>query len=100
MPYPLLMAAPQAAPASNPLVTFLPLVLVFVVFWFFIIRPQRKRDADRKNMIAAVKKGDKILTIGGLHATVQQVDETTVLAQIDTNTKVRLEKSAIASIPT
>lgn len=96
----LLLIAPQDAPggAASPLFTFLPLILVFVVFWLFIIRPQRKRDAERKGMIAAVKKGDKILTIGGVHATVQQVDETSVLAQIDTNTKIRLEKSAIASI--
>lgn len=92
-----LLAAPQAAP-GNPLISFLPLLLVFVVFWFFIIRPQRKRDTERKNMIAEVKKGDKILTIGGLHATVTQVDETSVLADIGTNMKVRLEKSAIASI--
>lgn len=94
-----LLFAPQTAPAApNPLVTFLPLVLVFVVFWFFIMRPQRKRDETRKQMISAVKKGDKIVTIGGLHANVVQVDETTVLAQVDTNTKVRLEKSAIASV--
>lgn len=88
----------QAAPTSNPLITFAPMVLIFIVFYFFIIRPQRKRDADRKALVAAVKKGDKVITIGGLHATVASVDETSVLAQIDTNTKVRLEKTAIASV--
>ncbi len=98
MSYVFLFAAPQEVATGNPLITFLPLLLVFIVFWFFIIRPQRKRDAERKNMISAVKKGDKILTIGGVHATVSQVEDTSVLAQIDTNTKVRLEKSAIASI--
>ena len=92
----LLMGAP--AEGSNPLITVLPLVLIFVVFYFFIIRPQKKKEDVRKKMIEAVKKGDKIVTIGGLHGTVTQVDETSVLIQADTNTKLRIDKNAIANV--
>lgn len=80
------------------LMTFLPLLLIFVVFYFFIIRPQKKKEDTRKKMIEAVKKGDKIVTAGGLHGTVTQVDETSVLAQVDTNVKLRIEKNAIGSV--
>lgn len=99
MLYPILLL-PQSSPASNPLITLLPMLLIFVVFYFFLIRPQKKREDQRKAMIEAVKKGDRIITLGGVHGTVTQVDETSVLAQVDTNTKLRIEKSAIASVVT
>lgn len=91
-----LMAQPGAEP--NPIATFLPLVLIFVVFYFFIIRPQRKKEDERKSMIEAVKKGDKVITIGGLYGNVTQIDETSLLVQVDTNTKLRVEKNAIARV--
>ena len=92
----LLMGAP--AEGSNPLITFLPLILIFVVFYFFIIRPQKKKEDTRKKMIGAVKKGDKIVTIGGVHGTVTQVDDASVLIQADANTKLRIDKNAIANV--
>ncbi len=95
----LLINPQDAANPTNPLTMFLPLVLIFIVFYFFIIRPQKKKEDQRKAMIEAVKKGDRIVTIGGVHGTVTQVDETSVLAQVDNNTKLRIEKSALSSIP-
>lgn len=92
----LLMGAPGQD--ANPLVTFLPLILIFVVFYFFIIRPQKKKEDTRKKMIEAVKKGDKIVTIGGVHGTVTQVDDSSVLVQADTSTKLRIDKNAIANV--
>ena len=83
---------------ANPLVSFLPLILIFIVFYFFLIRPQKKKEEQRKEMISAVQKGDKIITIGGVHGTVTQVDEASVLAQVDSNTKLRIDKNAIASV--
>jgi preprotein translocase subunit YajC len=94
------MTPQDGSSPTNPLTMFLPLVLIFIVFYFFIIRPQKKKEDNRKAMIAAVKKGDRIVTIGGVHGTVTQVDETSVLAQVDNNTKLRIEKSALSSIPT
>lgn len=92
-----LLGAP-AGEQANPLAMFLPLILIFIVFYFFIIRPQKKKEDQRKSMIEAVKKNDRIITIGGLHGTVTQVDDTSVLVQVDSNTKLRVEKSAISSV--
>ncbi len=91
------VAAPQAE-ATNPLAMFIPLVLIFLVFYFFIIRPQKKKEDTRKKMIEAVRKGDRVVTIGGLHGTITQVDETSVLLQADTNTKLRVEKNALSNV--
>lgn len=89
----------QASPAGSNMSFFIMMGMLFVVFYFFIIRPQRKRDAARQTMIEAVKKGDKIVTAGGIHATVTKVEETSVLAQVDDTTKLRFEKTAIAAVP-
>ncbi|MDX1440254.1 MAG: preprotein translocase subunit YajC [Rubricoccaceae bacterium] len=89
----------QASPGGSGMSFIIMMALLFLVFYFFIIRPQRKRDDARKRMIEAVKKGDKIVTAGGIHATVLKVDDTSVLAQVDDNTKLRFEKSAIAAVP-
>lgn len=83
---------------ANPISMFLPLILIFIVFYFFIIRPQKKKEDARKSMIDAIVKGDRIITIGGVHGTVTQVDETSVLAQVDNNTKLRIERSALSSV--
>ena len=90
----------SAGGESNPMAMFLPLILIFVVFYFFIIRPQKKKETQRKQMISAVRKGDKVITLGGVHGAVTQVDDTSVLVQADTNVKLRVEKSAIASVDT
>ena len=92
-----LLGAPSGEQA-NPIAMFLPLILIFIVFYFFIIRPQKKKEDERKSMIQAVAKGDKVVTIGGLHGTVTQVDETSILVQVDSNTKLRVEKSALSNI--
>lgn len=99
MPEFILLAA-GPTDAANPIISFLPLLLIFVVFYFFIIRPQKKREDTRKKMIEAVKKGDRIVTIGGIHGTITQVDDASVLAQVDTNTKLRIDKNAIATVVT
>ena len=88
----------QPSSDANPIAMFLPLILIFVVFYFFIIRPQKKKEDDRKNMISAVKKGDSVITIGGIHGKVTKVDESSVLIEADTNTKLRIEKSALSGV--
>lgn len=98
-PYNFFLVGAPAGETANPLAMFLPLILIFIVFYFFIIRPQKKKEDTRKKMIEAVKKNDKVITIGGIHGTVTQVDDTSVLIQVDTNTKVRVEKSALSSVP-
>jgi preprotein translocase subunit YajC len=95
--YEILLMGGPADGGANPIVTLMPLILIFVVFYFFIIRPQKKKETDRRAMIEAVKKGDRVVTIGGVHGTVTQVDDGSVLVQVDTNVKLRVDKNAIAS---
>jgi len=94
----LVLLIPQAANSPNPLAMFLPMILIFVVIYLLIIRPQKKKEDARKKMVAAVKKGDKVVTIGGIHGSVVQVDESSVLVQIDPPVKIRVEKSALSSV--
>lgn len=96
--YDFLLVAPQTSEGPSMLVTLLPLLLIFVVFYFFIIRPQKKREEKRKSMIEAVQKGDKIVTVGGVHGTVTQVSDAWVLAEVASNVKLRIDKNAIASV--
>jgi len=97
MSIPLFLAQAQPAPGFDPSF-FIMMGLLFVVFYFFIIRPQRKREDTRRAMINAVQKGDRIVTVGGIHATVLKVEETSILAEVDQNVKLRFEKNAVASV--
>lgn len=71
------------------------LVLMLVVFYFFMIRPQMKKQKEQKNFRANLKQGDKIVTIGGIHGKILEVTDTTVLINSE-GTKLRMEKSAIS----
>lgn len=95
--YALLLMA-QPAGEGNALISLLPLIVIIAIFYFLIIRPQKKRENERKEMIAAVSKNDKIVTVGGVHGTVTQVDEASVLVQVDSNVKLRIDKNAIANV--
>jgi preprotein translocase subunit YajC len=80
---------------------FLPLVLIFVVFYFLLIRPQQKRQKEQKAKIAAIRRGDRVVTAGGLIATVVRVvDENEVVLEIAQNTRVRAVRSTIGDILT
>ena len=72
------------------------LVLIIVVFYFFMIRPQMRKAKLERNFREGVKKGDKIVTIGGIHGRILDVDASTFLVEIDSNVKVRIEKNAVA----
>jgi preprotein translocase subunit YajC len=76
----------------------LPLLLIGLVFYFFIYKPQRDREQEHEEMVSTLEQGDKIVTIGGIHGTVQRIEEESVLAQVDSKgTKLRINKDAIAS---
>ena len=91
-------AVPAGAGTGSLLFSMLPILLIFVIFYFFIIRPQNKKQKETDKMIAALKKGDKIVTIGGIHGTVAQTKEKTVIIKVDDNTKIEFTRSAIASV--
>jgi len=98
---PFILAAPEGGAGGSGgsmVTTFITFGLIIVVFYFLIIRPQRKRDKDTKAMISAVKKGDKVVTIGGIRGTVMSVKETVVVLKVDDNTKLELNKSAVSTV--
>ncbi|MBN2452772.1 MAG: preprotein translocase subunit YajC [Candidatus Omnitrophica bacterium] len=72
--------------------------LIFVVFYFLLIRPQKKIQDDHKKMVASLKKNDEIITSGGIHGTVANVKDSTVTLKVDDNVKIEIQKSSVASI--
>lgn len=78
--------------------SLLPFVLIILVFYFLILRPQQKKQKARQRLLESVKKGDKVITSGGIHGTVEGVEDKTVLVKIADNTKVKMDRSAITTI--
>ncbi|MCX6273243.1 MAG: preprotein translocase subunit YajC [Bacteroidetes bacterium] len=94
----LLMAPPaQNGGKGSTLISFLPLLLIIVVFYFFFIRPQVKKTKDAKKFRESLKKGDKIVTIGGIHGKIVEVQETTFSIEVANEVWIRIEKSAVAT---
>ena len=96
----LLMAPPGGGGqgGSASFMSFLPIVLIFGVFWFFLIRPQNKQRKETQRMLSELKKGDKIVTIGGIHGVIQSVRENSVILKVDENCKIEFTRSSIASV--
>jgi preprotein translocase subunit YajC len=98
---PLAMAAPGADPAAGSasiVPTLITFGLVFVIFYFLIIRPQNKKQKDTKKMLESLKKGDRVVSIGGIHGTIQSIKDETVVLKIDGNTKMTFSRSAISNV--
>lgn len=95
----LLFMAPQGQNGGGSLVsTIIMFGLIFVIFYFMIIRPQQRRSKEREQMLSAVKKGDKVVTAGGIHGTVIGVEDKSLLVQIAENVKVKVERGSITTI--
>ncbi|MDA8087760.1 MAG: preprotein translocase subunit YajC [Nitrospiraceae bacterium] len=78
--------------------SFLPLILIFVIFYFLLIRPQQKKAKEHRQMLEAIKKGDKVITQGGIYGVVDQVDQHTLMLKIAENVKVKIGKAYIAAV--
>ena len=76
--------------------SFIPMLLIIVVFYFFMIRPQMKKAKDHKKFVEELKKGDKVVTTAGIHGKIVDMNETTFLIDVDGGTKIRFERSAIS----
>jgi len=83
---------------SDPLLSFLPLALIFVVFYFLLIRPQAKRTKEHRKMVAALSKGDEVVTTGGLVGQVTEVGENFVRVEVAGNVQVRIQRQAISTV--
>ena len=91
-----ILQAAQAAPAQGSgWSMWIMLALIFVVMWFFMIRPQRKQQKELQAFRDGLKKGDKVVTIGGIYGTVCEIKENNVLIEVDNNVKIRVSKQAL-----
>ena len=95
---PATLFAEDTAQAANPLGSFLPLIVIFVIFYFFLIRPQQKKAKEHQEMLNAVKKDDKVLTSGGIFGTITAVKGEVLEVKIADGVKVQMSKSAISSV--
>jgi len=84
---------PQAA---SPIMNLVPLALIFVIFYFMLIRPQRQKDKEHKKMLGNLNKNDEVVTLSGIHGTIVGVKEKTIILRIDDNVKIELEKNCVA----
>ena len=90
-------AQDAAAPAGG-LMSFLPLIIIFVIFYFLLIRPQMKRAKEHKNLVAALSTGDEVVTNGGLLGKITKVGESFVTVELADNVQIKVQKHAIASV--
>lgn len=93
-------AIAQSAPAqqSDPLMSFLPLIILFVIFYFLLIRPQQKKAKEHKQMVQNLKKGDEVVTQGGIVGKVTDVSEGFMSCEIAEGVEVKLQSHAIATV--
>lgn len=89
----------QAAPAGGQggLAGFLPLIIIFLVFWFFLIRPQMKQQKEHKNMVEALSKGDEVVTAGGVLGKIIQVSDSFVTLEIAKGVEIKVQKNSVSA---
>ena len=86
------------AAQPSPFLQFLPLVFLFGVFYFLILRPQQKKQKEHEQLLAKLDKNDEVVTSGGVHATVVSVGDKTVILRIADNVKIEIEKGSIQTV--
>ncbi len=91
--------APQGGDAGGGMIsTLIMFAFIILIFYFMIIRPQSKRQKERQKMLEAMKKGDKVVTNGGIHGKIVAMEDKTVLLEIADNVKVKVDKSAVTAV--
>ena len=90
--------AQQAATPQGGLMSFLPLIIIFVIFYFLLIRPQMKRAKEHKQLVAALGNGDEVVTNGGLLGKITKVGESFVTVELAEGVEIKVQKHAVASV--
>ena len=90
--------SPAAGPAGGIGSFFVPLIFIFIIMYFVMIRPQKKRQQQQQNLMASLKTGDRVVTNAGIHGLISNVKESTVLVKVADNVKIEMEKSAITNV--
>ena len=91
-------AAPQQGPGGGIGSFFVPLIFIFVIMYFVMIRPQKKRQDQQQKLMAGLKTGDRVVTNAGIHGLISNVKENTVVVKVADNVKIEMEKSAVATV--
>lgn len=91
-------AGGQAGGAQGLIASLLPLILIFVVFYFLLIRPQQKKAKEHRQMLENLKKGDKIVTAGGIYGVVDSVGSNTIVVKIAENVKIKIGKNFVSAL--
>jgi preprotein translocase subunit YajC len=78
--------------------SFLPLIIIFAIFYFLLIRPQQRRSRQHKELLAALKKGDKIITSGGVYGVIESVGEKTITLKVAENVRIKIGKGYVATV--
>jgi len=82
--------------SSSGIASFIPMILIVIVFYFFMIRPQMKKAKEQKKFVEELKKGDKVITSAGIHGRIIDMNEATVVLEVEGGSKIRFDKSAIS----
>ena len=90
----------QAGQAGGGLAGFLPIIILFAIFYFLLIRPQQKKAKEHREMIGSLKKGSRIITSGGIYGTIVTLDETTIGLEIAEKTKIKISRGNVAALVT
>ncbi len=85
-------------PSPSPFISLLPLIVIFAIFYFLLIRPQRTKQKEHAQMVAGLKKSDKVVTSGGIHGIVADVKKDTVILKVDKDTTIEIQKNSIGFI--
>jgi preprotein translocase subunit YajC len=96
--YNLLAMAPQGEGGGSMVSTLIMFGAIFAIFYFMIIRPQQKKAKEREKMLSEIKKGDKVVTSGGMHGVVSGIDDKTCLIDVGNNVKLKFDRTAINGI--
>jgi preprotein translocase subunit YajC len=83
---------------AGSLLNLLPLVFIFVIFYFLLIRPQKTKEKEHQKMLAGLNKNEDIVTTGGIHGTIVNVKDKTLIIRVDENVKIEIEKSCVAYV--
>ncbi len=94
----LLAQAQPAAPAGSGLIGLLPIVFIFVIGYYVMIRPQMRRQKEQRKIVSALKTGDRVITASGIHGMITNVKDTTVLVKVADNVKIEMDKSAVTNV--
>ena len=88
----------MSAPQTSPFVNLFPLVIIFVIFYFMLIRPQKNKEKEHNKMLGGLNKNDDVVTTGGIHGTIVNVKDKSVILRVDENVKIEVEKNCVAYI--